>query len=61
MEPLPELLTAREVAEALRVDLTTVHRWARTEQIGVVRLPGGRMVRFPRTEVERLMPARATS
>jgi excisionase family DNA binding protein len=54
MTPEPALLTAREVAEALRVDTATVQRWARTEQIGCVRLPSGRL-RFPRAEVQRLL------
>lgn len=56
MTRLPEVLTAREVAEALRVDTATVHRWARNEEIGVIRLgKTGRVVRFPRAEVERML------
>ena len=56
MSKLPELMTAREVAGALRVDIATVHRWARGEEIGCLRLGRtGRTVRFPRAEVERLL------
>lgn len=54
MSQLPELMTAREVAEALRVDITTVHRWTRDKKIGSVRL-GPRIVRIPRADVERLL------
>lgn len=53
MNALPMLLLATEVAEALRVDTSTVYRWARDKEIRSVRLPGGSL-RFPRADVERM-------
>lgn len=43
-------MTAREVAEFLRVDPQTVHRWGRRGLLMVVRTPGG-APRFRRAEV----------
>jgi excisionase family DNA binding protein len=54
---LPDLMTAPEVGEVLRVDPKTVARWAKAARIRFVRLPGeGRHghLRFYRAEVEAL-------
>ncbi|WP_019632775.1 helix-turn-helix domain-containing protein [Actinomadura atramentaria] len=54
---VPELLTTGEVARLFRVSPQTVVRWARTGQIPVVELPGGRVLRYPAVEVRRLLGA----
>lgn len=53
MTPIPALLTASEVAQALRVDAATVRRWANDGLIESIRLPGGTF-RFPARVVEHL-------
>ena len=54
-ESLPVLLTPREVASALRVDLSTVYRWIDRGTIGAVRFGGARhTVRIPAAELVRL-------
>lgn len=50
-----DLLTAAEVADRLRVSPKTVLRWARTDAIDHVKLPGGHY-RFPRAAVEAIAP-----
>jgi 8-oxo-dGTP diphosphatase len=50
----PELLTADEAAELLRVSGTTMRRWARLNLVRSIRLPSGQ-IRIPRSEVERLL------
>jgi len=56
MAQLPELLTASEVAEILRVDSATVRKWATEGVIPAVRIHSGqRMYRFRREDVERLL------
>lgn len=40
MEADHDYLTPREVAEVLRVDVSTVHRWAKTGAIESVRIGG---------------------
>lgn len=53
-------MTTSEVAQALRVDSSTVRRWATTGAIAAVRLPNGTF-RIPRTALdELLMPTEAT-
>lgn len=52
MDHADELLTAAEVAERAKVTTVTVGRWARAGSIPVVRLPGGRSLRFRRSDVE---------
>ncbi len=54
-ESLPVLLTPREVASALRVDLSTVYRWIDRGTIGAVQFGGARhTVRIPAAELVRL-------
>lgn len=53
MELLPELMTAREVAAVLRVNVTTVSRWARVHRVNAIKLPGGTL-RFRRADIEAL-------
>lgn len=43
-------LTAAEAAEALRVDVGTLRRWAREGRIPVAKTPGGRL-RFAREDL----------
>jgi excisionase family DNA binding protein len=50
----PELLTANEAAERLRVSGDTVRRWIRLDILPAVRLPSGQ-VRIRREDVERLL------
>jgi excisionase family DNA binding protein len=47
-------LTARQTAELLQVSVRTVYNWAGRGSIVGVRLPG-RLLRFRRTDVEKLM------
>lgn len=49
-ERLPALLTAQEVAEALRVPLSTIYRW-RHSGIGPPALRIGRHLRYRREDV----------
>jgi excisionase family DNA binding protein len=58
MAALPALLTAQEVADALRVHVTTIYRWAST---GVLEsLVVGETVRFRRSDVEALLSGERT-
>jgi excisionase family DNA binding protein len=53
-ESLPVLLTPREVASALRVDLSTVYRWIDRGTLGAVQFGGARhTVRIPAELVRR--------
>jgi excisionase family DNA binding protein len=54
MTPHEPLLTAEEVAAIVRSDPETVRRWARTDQIESVKLPGGRW-RFRRSVVDAIL------
>ena len=49
-----ELLTTGEVATALRVDSSTVRRWAANGSVSSVRLPNG-TIRIPRSELDRML------
>ncbi len=48
------LLTAAEVADELRVHVSTVSRWVRDRRITAIKLPGGHL-RFRRADVDALM------
>ncbi len=47
-------LTPEEVAERLRVDVTTVRRWLADGDLRGYKLPGGKLWRIPAEEVERI-------
>jgi excisionase family DNA binding protein len=49
---MPPLLTVREVATALRVQESTICRWARDGSIGALRVNG--TVRIPADALERI-------
>jgi excisionase family DNA binding protein len=54
-ESLQVLLTPREVASTLRVDVSTVYRWIDRGTIGAVQFGGARhTVRIPAAELMRL-------
>jgi excisionase family DNA binding protein len=53
---LPELLTAQEVADALRVERRTIERWSDSGRLHRVRL-GRRTVRYRASEVLALLEA----
>lgn len=54
-ETLPVLLTPREVANTLRVDLSTIYRWIDQGTIGAIQFGGARhTVRIPAAELVRL-------
>lgn len=53
-QELPELLTASEVAAALRVTKVTVHRWSKDGTLSPIRL-GSKAVRFRREDVAQLL------
>jgi len=50
--PLPAVLTAAQVAEALAVTTSTVYRWAEDGVLPAFRVGGA--VRFRRDDIERL-------
>jgi excisionase family DNA binding protein len=54
---LPTLLSAREVAAALRVSPDSVYRWARAGELASVRVSTrpGSALRIPATELERIL------
>lgn len=56
---LPELLTAEEVAAALRVSPTTVYRWAADGVLPELRIAS--TVRFRREDVEALLHGKRAS
>lgn len=53
MSRIPDLLTATEVADLLRVSRSTVSRWAQTGVLDGIRI--GSMWRFRREDVEELL------
>lgn len=55
------LLTVAEVAAELRVDPATVRLWARQGKIPVVKLPGGRLKRFRREDVDAILASNASA
>jgi excisionase family DNA binding protein len=59
--PLPELLTTREVAEALRVDARTIERWAEQGRLPRIQI-APKTVRYRVEDVAALIrPTKATS
>lgn len=46
-----ELLTSQQVAEAFKVSVASVNRWAREGDLASIRTPGGNF-RFRRKDVE---------
>jgi excisionase family DNA binding protein len=56
---LPLLLTAQEVADALRVSTSTVYRWAADGTLTAVTV--GAAVRFRREDIEQLLTGEAAS
>lgn len=53
-------LTAREVADYLRVRIETVHSWIRKGQLPAYRLPGGRF-RIVAADIQLLLKSGRTS
>jgi excisionase family DNA binding protein len=51
----PQLLTARETAQQLRVNPETILRWVREDKLPAVKLPGG-AIRIDPRQVEGLRP-----
>lgn len=47
-------MTTREVADASRVSVATVARWAREGAVAHVKLPGGAL-RFRQSDVDRML------
>jgi len=54
MSAQDDLMTPAEVAQAFRVDVKTVSRWAQEGRLPCIRTLGGHR-RYPREEVVRLM------
>jgi excisionase family DNA binding protein len=54
---IPPLLTAREVADALRLDVSSVYRMARAGELRSIRTSGrpGSSLRVPATELARIL------
>lgn len=53
MSPAPdELLTCREAAACMHVDVETVYRWVRKRAITSMRIGPTRLIRIPRSVVE---------
>lgn len=55
MTPRRSLLTADEVGEEFQILAETVRRWAREGRLQAVPLPGGRLIRFRRTDIEAII------
>lgn len=50
-----DLLTPAEVAEIFGVDTRTITAWHRAGKLAAIRTPGGRTLRFRRSEIERAL------
>jgi excisionase family DNA binding protein len=57
---LPDLVTTREAAVALRVTETTVRRWIESGELPATRV-GKRILRIPRTALSRFAGSEATN
>jgi excisionase family DNA binding protein len=51
---IEKLYTVREVATILRVKAITVHRWAKSDKIKIIKLPNG-SVRIRESELKGLL------
>lgn len=60
-QPIEELLTAREVAQRLRVNEATVRRWAQTGVLEGIKLPHGgprEIYRFRKSVIDSILADR---
>lgn len=48
------LMSPKDVASNLSVDITTVHRWIREGKLEAIRLPGDHALRVPRRALEHI-------
>ena len=48
-------LTLKQVARELNVAYDTCRRWVRSGELDARRLPGGRLLRVPKAEVDRIL------
>lgn len=57
MEPnfTPPYMTVEQVAEYLQISVTSVRRFKRQGKIKGYRIPGTRLMRYRRNEIERVM------
>ena len=55
MDTVAELMTVKDVAKALQVSVRTVQRMVARQQIEVIRPAGLDIIRFRRSEIERLI------
>jgi excisionase family DNA binding protein len=60
MSSQAKLLTAREVADQFRVDVTTVSRWVREGHLRAIKTPGGHL-RFLPDVVDELLSSEQPS
>lgn len=60
-EPTGEWLNPQEAALILRVTDRTIQRYIRDGHLVATRLPGGRLWRIRRSDVEKLLSAEAAS
>lgn len=59
LEVAEEYMTRDQVAEMLQVSTKTVDRYIKNGKLTASRLPGGRLLRIPRTAVDALLQAAA--
>jgi excisionase family DNA binding protein len=50
-----ELMTTAEVAALFRVDRRTPSKWAQAGRIRSIRTPGGKVRRYRRSDIEKLL------
>lgn len=53
-QPMEELMTPGEVADALRVSLSTIRDWVREDRLEAVLLPSGHR-RYRRSQIEKIL------
>ncbi len=61
LDDLPALLTADEVAEAMRVSKPTVFRWAKAGTLRPVGAGARKSIRFRRSDIEALLTPKPPS